>query len=323
MGNWLQAWGVLIMVIVLVIIIIGLASLNFLQYRLKKNNQENLTYIHKKLNWIINAQTNEKLLLHTDHEDMKQLLIQINRLIEHNQKIMASYNKTEISMRKMLSNISHDLKTPLTVVLGYIEIMLNDQNRSQEETDELLQKVHGKTLEVLELIKKFFDLAKLESGDKDIPLTRVNMNEICRKNILGFYEVLTSKGFDVAIELPEDNLYALANEEELDRILNNLISNAIQYGSEGKVLGLTLRQDDQSVFVDVWDKGKGISELHKDLVFERMYTLEDSRNKSYQGSGLGLTITKRLVEKMDGQIFLTSKPYEKTTFTVKLNRITY
>ncbi|MEO2077998.1 MAG: sensor histidine kinase [Bacillus sp. (in: firmicutes)] len=311
------------MVIFLVMIIIGLASLNFLQYRSKKNDLENLTYIHKKLKRIINQQTDEKLLLHTDHEDMKQLLIQINRLLEHNQKIMASYNKTEISMRKMLSNISHDLKTPLTVVLGYIEIMLNDQDRSQEETDELLQKVHGKTVEVLELIKKFFDLAKLESGDKDIPLTRVNMNEICRKNILGFYEVLTSKGFDVAIELPEENLYALGNEEELDRILNNLISNAIQYGSEGKVLGLTLRQDDQSVFVDVWDKGKGISELHKDLVFERMYTLEDSRNKSYQGSGLGLTITKRLVEKMDGQIFLTSKPYEKTTFTVKLNRITY
>jgi signal transduction histidine kinase len=77
------------------------------------------------------------------------------------------------------------------------------------------------------------------------------------------------------------------------------------------------------VYVDVWDKGKGISALHKDLVFERMYTLEDSRNKSYQGSGLGLTITKRLVEKMDGEIQLNSKPYEKTTFTVKLNRITY
>jgi signal transduction histidine kinase len=311
------------MVIFLVIIIIGLASLNFLQYRSKKNDQSNLTYLHKKLQRIIHEQTDEKLLLHTDREDMKQLLIQINRLLEHNQKIMASHNKTEISMRKMLSNISHDLKTPLTVVLGYIEIMLNDQNRSKEETAELLQKVHGKTVEVLELIKKFFDLAKLESGDKDIPLTRVNMNEICRKNILNFYEVLTSKGFDVAIDVPEENLYALGNEEELDRILNNLISNAIQYGSEGKVLGLTLRNDEKSVYVDVWDKGKGISALHKDLVFERMYTLEDSRNKSYQGSGLGLTITKRLVEKMDGQIFLNSKPYENTTFTVKLNRIMY
>ena len=311
------------MVIFLFIIIIGLVGLNFLQYKSSNNRKENLIYIHKKLKQIIDGKTDEKLLVHTDDEDLKQILIEINRLLEHNQKMMASYNKTEMSMRKMLSNISHDLKTPLTVVLGYIEIMLNDQNRNHEETDELLKKVHGKTVEVLDLIKKFFDLAKLESGDKNLPLTRVNMNDVCQKNILSFYEVLTTKGFDVAIELPETIIYALGNEEELDRVLNNLLSNAIQYGGEGKALGLILRSDEQSVYVDVWDKGKGISELHKDLVFERMYTLEDSRNKSYQGSGLGLTITKRLVEKMDGQIFLKSKPYEKTTFTVKLKRITY
>jgi len=311
------------MVIFLFIIIIGLVGLNFLQYKSSNNRKENLIYIHKKLKQIIDGKTDEKLLVHTDDEDLKQILIEINRLLEHNQKMMASYNKTEMSMRKMLSNISHDLKTPLTVVLGYIEIMLNDQNRNDGETDELLKKVHGKTVEVLDLIKKFFDLAKLESGDKNLPLTRVNMNDVCQKNILSFYEVLTTKGFDVAIELPETIIYALGNEEELDRVLNNLLSNAIQYGGEGKALGLILRSDEQSVYVDVWDKGKGISELHKDLVFERMYTLEDSRNKSYQGSGLGLTITKRLVEKMDGQIFLKSKPYEKTTFTVKLKRITY
>ncbi|WHY78651.1 sensor histidine kinase [Neobacillus sp. WH10] len=311
------------MVIFLSIIIIGLAGLNFLQYKSRINQKENFTYIHKKLNQIIDRKTDEKLLLHTDDEELKQILIEINRLLEHNQKMMASYNKTEMSMRKMLSNISHDIKTPLTVVLGYIEIMLNDQNRNHEETDELLKKVNGKTVEVLDLIKKFFDLAKLESGDKDMPLTRMNMNDVCQKNILCFYEVLTTKGFDVAIELPETILYALGNEEELDRVLNNLLSNAIQYGGDGKALGLKLRSDEQSVYVDVWDKGKGISELHKDLVFERMYTLEDSRNKSYQGSGLGLTITKRLVEKMDGQIFLNSKPYEKTTFTVKLKRIIY
>ncbi|MFF2449565.1 sensor histidine kinase [Neobacillus sp. NPDC058068] len=311
------------MIIFLSIIIIALAGLNFFQYKSRTNDKENFTYIHKKLKQIIDRKTDEKLLLQTDNKDLKQILIEINRLLEHNQKMMANYNKTEMSMRKMLSNISHDLKTPLTVVLGYIEFMLNDPNRNQEETDELLQKVHCKAVEVLDLINKFFDLAKLESGDKTLPLTRVNINEVCQKNILNFYELLTAKGFDVAIELPENILYALVNEEELNRVLNNLLSNAIQYGGDGKVLGLTLKSDEQFVYIDVWDKGKGISELHKDLVFERMYTLEDSRNKSYQGSGLGLTITKRLVEKMDGQIFLASKPFEKTTFTVQLKRITY
>lgn len=308
------------MIILLLIIIMVLIWLNFLQYRTRNHNKENLMYIHEKLKLIIDQKTDEKLLVHTDDETIQKILIEINRLLEHNQKIIATYIKTEVSMRKMLSNISHDLKTPFTVVLGYLEIMLHE---SGEENKELLTKVHAKTLEVLALINKFFDLAKLESGDKDIPLTKVNMHEVCRENILGYYEVLTTKGFEVVINLPEATLYALANEEELERVLNNLLSNAIQYGGDGKTLGLTLRSDEQSVYVDVWDKGKGISELHKDLVFERMYTLEDSRNKLHQGSGLGLTIIKRLLEKMGGEIHLVSKPYEKTTFTVKLNRITY
>ena len=75
--------------------------------------------------------------------------------------------------------------------------------------------------------------------------------------------------------------------------------------------------------IDVWDKGRGIDEIHKERVFERLYTLEDSRNKSFQGSGLGLTITKRLVEKIGGEISLSSKPHEKTTFSIKLKIIEY
>ena len=86
--------------------------------------------------------------------------------------------------------------------------------------------------------------------------------------------------------------------------MNNLISNAITYGDDGKTLGMTLRDDETNVYIDVWDTGKGIDESHIDKVFERMYTLEDSRNRLYQGSGLGLTITKRLVEAMDGEIHL-------------------
>lgn len=311
------------MVFFLLIIIAVLATLNIFHYRDKRKQKENLTYIHEKLKQFMNEKTDQKLLLHTDDNEIKRILIEINRLLEQNQKVIADFNKAEDSMRKMLANISHDLKTPLTVVLGYIEIILYEHKSNDENTVALMKKVHGKAKEVVNLINRFFDLAKLESGDKDIRIKRINMNEVCRKNILSFYEVLTQKGFDVKINILENPFYALGNEEDLDRIFSNLISNAIQYGNDGKILGLTLRSDDQFVYADIWDRGKGINELHKDLVFERMYTLEDSRNKLYQGSGLGLTITKRLAEKMGGGIILESKPYERTTFTVKLNRVTY
>lgn len=311
------------MVIALAVLVVILLAVIAVQYQAYRARSANLEQIHRKLNEIIAGGTSEKLLVFTDDRTLIPLLIEINHLLDHNQQTAANFMKMEQSMRKMISNISHDLKTPLTVVLGYIETINLDPDMIAEERKVLLSKVHAKANEVLELIRQFFDLARLESGDKPIPLTRIHMNDICGKNMLAFYDTLTVKGFDVALEIPDKPLLAWGNEEALDRVLNNLIANAIQHGGEGKAIGLVLRGDDEFVYVEVWDRGKGIDEQHQDRVFERLYTLEDSRNKSYQGSGLGLTITKRLVEAQGGTIRIHSKPYEKTVFTVKLKRIAY
>ncbi|MDM5190225.1 HAMP domain-containing histidine kinase [Bacillus sp. DX4.1] len=311
------------MVFFLAVIIFILVGIIYFQYHVQKNKSANLRYAYAKLQEIVEKQTGEKLLVVTDDRELQSLLVVINHLLDAKQKTNADHAKVEISMRKMLSNISHDLKTPLTVILGYTEMLNTDKTMNKEEQQALLEKVHVKTLEVMELIHKFFDLAKLESGDKEIEMTRVNMNEVCREKILSFYDLLTTKGFDVHIDIPEKNVYALGNAEVLGRILNNLLSNAIAYGYDGKTLGITLRSDDMCAYVDVWDRGKGIDESHIDKVFERMYTLEDSRNRLYQGSGLGLTITKRLVEALGGEIHLSSTPYEKTIFTVMLKKMKF
>ncbi|MBC6974713.1 HAMP domain-containing histidine kinase [Bacillus sp. Xin] len=311
------------MIFLLTIVIFILLGAIYFQYRIGKSKSANVRYTYEKLENIIKRQTGEKLLVVTDDKELQKLLVAINHLLDAKQKTNADHVKVEISMRKMLSNISHDLKTPLTVILGYTEMLNVDKTINKEEQQILLEKVHLKTLEVMELIHKFFDLAKLESGDKAIEMTKVNMNEVCRERILSFYDLLTTKGFEVHIDIPEKNVYALGNAEVLGRVLNNLISNAIAYGYDGRTLGMTLRDDDSCVYVDVWDRGKGIDESHIDKVFERMYTLEDSRNRLYQGSGLGLTITKRLVEALGGEIHLSSKPYEKTVFTIVLKKMKF
>ena len=142
------------------------------------------------------------------------------------------------------------------------------------------------------------------------------------KKCFVFYDLVTSLGLDIKIDIPESSIYALGNEEALNRVLNNLLSNAIAYGADGNVIGITIRNDEANIDIDVWDCGRGIDEYHVDRVFERMYTLEDSRNKSFQGSGLGLTITKRLVEIMNGSIRLSSIPYEKLFYDfVKANDV--
>ncbi|UZD73950.1 sensor histidine kinase [Bacillus siamensis] len=306
-----------------VILFICSAAVNIFLFRTRLNLKTEIKYIGNKLGNIVHEETGERLLLSTDDKYIKSLLIQINNLLDHNQKIIGNYNSIELSMRKMLSNISHDLKTPLTVILGYIEIIHNDKSLTSENIMGLLKTVNLKTVEVLELINRFFELVKLESGDKKLNSSRIDICEVSRKIILDYYEILISKEFEVVIDIPEDPVFVSGDEDAIERVLNNLITNAIQYGSDGKVVGLKIRIADNDVFVEVSDKGKGINELHKDRVFERMYTLEDSRNTNYQGSGLGLTITKRLVEQMGGSISLDSVPFQKTIFSVRLKRIRF
>ncbi|MGN7399567.1 sensor histidine kinase [Cytobacillus praedii] len=311
------------MAIFLLIIILILCLIIFVLYKTNKTRSKNLKQIQRKLHAITSNSTNEKVLLFTDDNELIALVNELNQLLDVNLNALANYKKSEQSIKKMISNISHDLKTPLTVVLGYIEMIQLDSEMNEEEKSLLLSKVHKKTIEVIDLIHNFFDLAKLEAEDKHISMTRIHMNEVCSKNILDYYDVLTAKGFSVHIEIPDSPIYALGNLEVIDRILNNLISNAIQHGKDGRTIGLSLRNEEELVYVDIWDRGKGINELYKDRVFERMYTLEDSRNKFYQGSGLGLTITKRLVENLGGSIQLSSIPYEKTVFSFTLKRMTY
>ncbi|KWX79082.1 histidine kinase [Paenibacillus riograndensis] len=307
-------WSVAVLLLLLVIL---------WQYLRLREHSRRLEYIHTKLTDIMGRGSHERLLLFNSDPYLQKLLTDLNRLLDVNHRGAVELAKLEKSMRSMLANISHDLKTPLTVVLGYIETVLQDQTMPKEEQEKNLRMIHAKAEEVIRLMNSFFDLAKLESGDKDIPLSRVELGEVCRRNILSFYEILNAKGSEVDIDLPDEALYIMGNEEALDRVLSNLLSNAIKYGDAGGVLGLRLYSDGDQVCIEVWDRGKGITEGDQDKVFERLYTLEDSRNRDYQGSGLGLTITKRLTEQMNGSITLRSKPHVKTAFTLSFRRQTF
>lgn len=280
--------------------------------------QAKIRRINKKLEEILETGSDEKIMVFTDNPVLMELGGQINRLLIDRQKIRADFKREEISSKKMLANISHDIKTPLTVILGYLEIM-----RLNHTDNEMLKKVETKANQVMNLINQFFTLAKLESGDTNINLGKVNINEICRENVLEFYDILLQKDFDVDLFIPETAIFVQGEKEALQRILYNLLSNVIRYGSDGKYLGVFLRQDKGNVYIDVVDKGKGIEQEFASNVFDRLYTMEDSRNREIQGNGLGLTIAKNLTKQLEGDLFLNSIPNVKTTFTVKLKKITY
>lgn len=289
------------------------------QFAFRTGTQAKLRAISDKLKEIIEKDSDEQITVFTENKDLMELAAQINALLEKYLKTKADYRRSEITSKKMLSNISHDIKTPMTVILGYLEIM----QLSETLSDEMLKKVERKAQSVMELINQFFTLSKIESGDMDIELYRVDICEICRESVLDFYELLSNKKLYVKVDMPETPIYIQGNKEALQRILFNLISNVIRYGADGKYLGISLRDDDRNVYVDVTDKGKGIDRAFADSIFDRLFTMEDSRNRNIQGNGLGLTIAKNLAQRLGGTITLESIPHEKTTFTVRLKKISF
>ena len=277
--------------------------------------QSELIKITEKLREIMEKDSDEKIMVFTENKVLKDLDGQINLLLLKHQKVKADFKREEISSKKMLSNISHDIKTPLTVILGYLEIM--GLNRPE---DEMLKKAQSKAKEVMNLINQFFTLAKLESGDTNIILTKINITETCKETVLGFYDILLQKDFTVDISIPETAIFVQGEKDSISRILQNLLSNVIRYGIDGKYLGIALRQDENSVSIDVMDKGKGIPNEFASNVFDRLYTMEDSRNRDIQGNGMGLTIAKNLALKLGGDLLLTSEPWVKTIFTLRLKK---
>lgn len=313
------------------------------QFSYRMGTQKKIREIHRKLKEIQDEESSERVMVFTDNKELMELVAQINRLLEKNAKVEADFRRSEMSSRKMLSNISHDIKTPLTVIRGYLEIMRTScEAQAEAEASavseaqagpkarvdaevrvdlQMLTKAEEKASSLMELIDSFFSLAKLEAGDTEMTLSQLDICEVCRESVLDFYEILTEAEFQVEIGLPETAVYVSGNREALQRILSNLVSNVIRYGSEGKYLGVFLRTDEQSAYIDVVDRGKGIDSAFAQSVFDRLFTMEDSRSRRVQGNGLGLTIAKRLAQQMGGDLTLESVPHARTTFTVRLKRM--
>lgn len=219
MSDQIILFFLLIVIVVLVFVVL------YQRFAFRRGIRIQLMQISRKLEDIAESDSDEKVMVFTDEPVLMELVGEINRLLLDRQKIKAEFKRGEIASKKMLANISHDIKTPLTVILGYLAIM-----RLADTDDEMLKKVEAKAKQVVDLINQFFTLAKLEAGDANITLSRINASEICRESALGFYEILLQKDFEVELSIPEKAVYVQSDKDALQRILFNLLSNAVRYG---------------------------------------------------------------------------------------------
>lgn len=282
-----------------------------------------LNYICRVLDEVSNGNLNQRIRLQNNIKSLSELSIKANSVIEEFQKVYEKNKKNEESRKRMISNMSHDLRTPLTSMLGYMEFILEDDTtdiKKSNKKEEYLKIVYNKGNYLYNLMEGFFELSKLDSNDINLEIKEINVSEIIRQNIIAFFYEIKKLNIQPQINLPEDDVYALADERALNRILTNLINNSIKHGSRGTIIGISLISQKDKISVEIYDNGVGIPENEINYIFDRLYTVEKSRRINAKGSGIGLAIVKRLVKALNGTISVSSIPFERTAFTFTLPR---
>lgn len=219
---------------------------------------------------------------------------------------------------EFVANVSHELKTPVTAVKGFAETLLDGAMHDEELLRQFLTIIKDESERLNRLILDILALSKIEQKTLPIQIEQVNLDDVIRQSVETVSEFAATKLIE--LELPEKHeppLEIAAERDRIQQILVNLLSNAIQYTqAEGKVR-LSLDDAGDYVVLKVSDNGIGIPEKDLERIFERFYRVDKARSRHSGGTGLGLSIVKHLVESMAGEIFVTSKEDQGTTFEIK------
>ncbi len=270
-----------------------------LRLKLFKNELNNMK---KQLQQYNKRSTNKKLDLTLFNKNIEQLGIEINKLIDIHTQIYSQYKQIELNKKWEIESISHDLRTPLTSVLGYIQ-MAEEPDINKEERLELLHltKKQGERLEIL--INDFFELSTIESVDYSLKLETINIKKVIQEVIISLHDRFKSKNIDPIIDLPQQELEIVADLSAVTRVLENILSNAVKY-SEGNV-NIYLKEENTNVIVTIENNTSNLTQESVNQIFNRFYMAD--RSRLGYGAGLGLSIAESFMEKMNGSIYAQLK----------------
>ncbi len=223
----------------------------------------------------------------------------------------------EASKMCLLTDISHDIKTPMTTIQGYIRA-LKDGMIKEKDKKTCYETIYRKSLRVDGLINDMFDYVKLENVDYTLHKNLHDFTEFLREVIAEYYQEMEDKSFEVLLNIPEDEIKLPFDYELMNRAITNIIENLIKYNPTGTIVRIELYQGDNNIFLEIADNGVGIPKDVKEHLFDP-FVRGDKVRKSDGGSGLGLTISQNIIKKHGGSIEVSNgRPYESTMFTIKL-----
>jgi signal transduction histidine kinase len=262
---------------------------------------------------IRNGNLNRRVLA-TESDMTREICYGINEIAINSQTKLIQQKQSEQAYKRLMTGLSHDVKTPLASLVGYLEA-IESKLVAGEEKDEFIHVASNKAHHLKHFVENLFEWVKLDSGEQIFHFEPFDLNELSRNIIADWIPILENSHFEYEFDIPETEYSMRIDASAYTRILNNLLQNIITH-SEGDTMTLRIFENEQQARIVITDNGKGISPDNLPLIFERMYQCDHSR--SAKGNGLGLSIAKELVSAHKGTITADSISDSGTTFMILL-----
>lgn len=286
----------------------------FIRYQLLCRS---IKIVNKELEEIThNIEENQILKQEAPNKELEKLLVTINAALWSIRKERITYEEREVQFQKQIENISHDLRTPLTSMLGYLKLL--DSSKLEEEDKESLEIIERKVGLLNRLITQFYDFSRITSEHYRLKLEPVDVTRLLREIITGFYQELYSKNYTISIEIPEGPMWVNGNVDGLERVFLNFLQNMYRYAKDA--LKIKVEEKEEEVVISFENTVSDFTEYDLEHIFNRFYLKDSARSKG--ASGLGLTIAKYFIEKMNGTLKAELKEEEWLLFQIKLAKIT-
>lgn len=241
-------------------------------------------------------------------EEMEELALAFNNMA-------SSLQKSEYQRQEFVANVSHELKTPMTTISGYVDGILDGTIPPQRQTH-YLRIVSDETKRLSRLVRSMLDISQLqkEQGIPEEKKIHFDLEEALGQVLITYEKKITDKNLNVDVDIPEHPVYTMANEDYITQVIYNLLDNAVKFCPEGGTIGLSIREGGNKAYVSISNEGETIPSEELPLVFDRFHKLDKSRSQNRDGWGLGLYIVKTIVCSHGENISVSSKD-GKTTFT--------
>ena len=303
-------------IIILLYVLGGIATFSVTFLLLQRKSMNYITRLSSAIQNMSEGDLNTVVEVIGDDE-FSAMAANLNKMVADIRQLMDKEREAERTKNELITNVAHDLRTPLTSIIGYLELLSGPASLTSEMKKKYLDITYTKAKRLEKLIEDLFGFTKLNYGKVSMKVSKVDIVKLLSQLLEEFYPNFMDKNlaYELQSDVPAKTISADGNL--LARLFDNLINNAIKYGAEGKKILVKIQSGESIVTVSVTNYGYVIPKDELPLLFEKFYRVEQSRSTNTGGTGLGLAIAKNIVDMHGGTIGVTSD-LNGTVFTVRL-----